>query len=60
MLSQAVTSSRVHLDYDQAFRRAEFVSHCTADFLHRGSYRHPDGGIGMVQAVHLEQDFRDG
>lgn len=60
MLIQDVTSSRVHLDYDQAFPRAEFVSHRAADFLHRGSYRHPDGGIGMVHAVHLKQDFRDG
>lgn len=60
VLSKTVTSSGAHLDYDQAFPGAQFVGDCTDDFLHRGGHRHPDGCVGVVHTIDLEQNYWEG
>ena len=55
VLRKPVTSSRTHLDDDQAFPRAEFVGNCAEDFLHRGGHGHPDGCVGVVHAIDFKQ-----
>lgn len=60
VLIEAVTSSRAHLDDDQAFAGAQFVGNCADDFLHRGGHWHPNGCVGVVQAVDFKQNCWEG
>ena len=56
-LQTTLTSPGTHLDDDQAFPGAQFVSNCTEDFLHRGGHWYPDGCVGVVHAIDFKQNY---